>query len=379
MAYEIPYDSNYGEWYGQPQDVTRLSATLEQSLDEDGNPIGIITASWNMPDNGGTFVAQLSTDGTEYHIAETNIRKNSVIFVVEPNTDYYLKIITVLGSQQSSGVVSSLLSSGVTIVPPTPIVVAVQGGMQINVGSVPFGYNVVISISDGTDTHVLYTTNMITIYNGDAGTYTVSTAYSNASNDVGPSSASVSVTVSELATADDYVEKTSADYIKSASVNQGGDTLTLTKGDDTTVTFQGGGGSGGGGGAVQTTVLWESNTGTTVGTITLNDSYKNYDFFAFNVAITSESPTSGKSIMNPIMMTLQQMEDSKIGKFSVSGWGQRSNHFIVVDDTTFNCTLVEQNQRVYKIYGIKIGGGPSLSSQIASLEARIQALESQLS
>lgn len=243
MAYEIPYDSNYGEWYGQPQDVTRLSALLEQSLDEDGYPIGIITASWNMPDNGGTFVAQLSMDGGEtYHIAETNIRQNSVVLVVEANTDYYLKIITVLDGQQSSGVVSSLLSSSVTIVPPTPTVVAVQGGMQINVGSIPFGYSVAISINDGTNTTVLYTTNMITIYNCDAGTYTVSTAYSNASNDVGTSSSSVSVTVSELAIADDYVEKTSADYIKSASVNQSGDTLTLTKGDDTTVTFQGGGG-----------------------------------------------------------------------------------------------------------------------------------------
>ena len=246
MAYEIPYDSNYGEWYGVPQNVTRLSATLEQTLDEDGNSIGLITASWNMPDNGGTFVAQLSTDGTEYHIAETNIRQNNVVLVVEANTDYYLKIITVLGSEQSSGVESSLLSAGVSEIPATPIVVAVQGGMQINVGTIPFGYSVEISISDGTDTTVLYTTESIVSYNCDAGTYSVSTAYVNAVNDIGTSSSSASVTVTELAPAgdlDDYVAKTSADYLKSASVS--GNTLTLTKGDDNTVTFTPSGGGGG--------------------------------------------------------------------------------------------------------------------------------------
>ena len=130
-------------------------------------------------------------------------------------------------------------------------------------------------------------------------------------------------------------------------------------------------------GGVQTTVLWEDNAGCVVGDLTLNDSYKNYDLFAFNVAIPQESPTSNSPVMNPVLITKQQMEDSKVGKFSLSGWGNRSNHFIVVDDTTLRCTLVEQSQHVYKIYGIKIGGS-SLASQIASLEARIQALESQL-
>lgn len=68
--------------------------------------------------------------------------------------------------------------------------------------------------------------------------------------------------------------------------------------------------------------------------------------------------------MNPILITKQQLEDSKVGKFSVSGWGQRSNHFIVVNDTTFNCTLIEGDQRVYKIYGIKFS--KNLSEQMYS-------------
>ena len=235
MAYEIPYDSNYGEWYGIPQNVTRLSAVLEQTLDEDGNSIGLITASWDMPDNGGTFVAQLSTDGTTFYVAETNIRNNRVVLVVPANTDYYLKIITVLGVSQSSGTTSSLMSASVTEVPSTPTVTAVQGGMQINVGAIPVGYRVEITINDGTDDVVLYATEMITTYICDAGTYSVSTAYVNASNDVGTSSTSASVTVNELAVASDFVEKTSADYIKTASVS--GDTLTLVKGNDTTVEF----------------------------------------------------------------------------------------------------------------------------------------------
>ena len=48
----------------------------------------------------------------------------------------------------------------------------------------------------------------------------------------------------EVSDLDDYVEKTSADYIKSASVS--GNTLTLTKGNDGTVTFTPSGGGGGG-------------------------------------------------------------------------------------------------------------------------------------
>ena len=238
MAYEIPYDSNYNEWYGTPQNVTRLSAVLEQTLDEDGNAIGLITASWNMPDNGGTFVAQLSTDGTTYYVAETGIQGNSVVLTVPADTDYYIKIITVLGGNQSTGTASSLMSASVTLTPPTPIVSAVQGGMQINVGAIPVGYRVEITINDGTDDVVLYATEIITTYNCNSGTYTVSTAYVNASNVIGTSSTSASVTVSELAVAGDFVEKTSADYIKSASVS--GDTLTLTQGNDNTVTFQGG-------------------------------------------------------------------------------------------------------------------------------------------
>ena len=359
MAYEIPYDSNYGSWYGTPQNVTRLSAVLEQTLDEEGNPIGVITASWDMPDNGGTFVAQLSTDGTSFYVAENGIRNNSVILEVSSNTDYYLKIITVLGVEQSSGSVSSLLSSSITEIPPTPIVSAVQGGMRINVGTIPFSYRVEISINDGTNTTVLYATEIITTYLCDAGTYTVSTAYVNASNDVGTSSSSASVTVSEMATADDFVEKTSADYIKSASVNASGDTLTLTQGNDVSITFQGGGGGGGGGSSYSETTLFEDSNGVNSGTINLDDDITNYELIAFYYSQNSIA-SYGRTEQVYTSAYFQYLKTNSFYLLCVMGYENRYIKAHFSDDSTIEIDSHDSLSaplKINKIVGIKCGGG----------------------
>lgn len=194
MSYNIPYDSDYGTWYGTPQNVTRLSAVLEQVLDEEDNPVGLITASWNMPDNGGAFVALLSTDGTNFYVAETGIQGNSVSLTVPANTDFYVKIVTVLGVSQSTGTTSSLLSASVTEIPPTPVVTTVQGGMQIDVGIIPKNYKVNVLI--GTDEVIV--TNNPYMYLCEPGTYSVSAAYMNESGAIGTYSTATTVTVDSV-------------------------------------------------------------------------------------------------------------------------------------------------------------------------------------
>ena len=237
MAYEIPYDSDYQYWYGIPQNVERLSAVLQQGTDEDGNSIGIITASWNMPDNGGVFVAQVSTDGENYTIVETNIRQNSAVLTVLPNTSYYLKIVTVLDTNQSEGTVSELLQADEIPVPSTPQIIVRESGMIIDVGIIPQGYTASIVIDDGVEAYEVETSKPTYTYLCDPDDYEVSVAFMDANGNVGEYTEIIPVTVEEV-----YVRKDSHWYIKRAEVN--GSSLMLTTGDNQTIIFQGGGGGG---------------------------------------------------------------------------------------------------------------------------------------
>ena len=104
-------------------------------------------------------------------------------------------------------------------------------------------------------------------------------------------------------------------------------------------------------------VLYENSSGANTGNIILSDSYKNYDFIGFNFSWEAESPASNNPIQNSSIVSVQQLEDSKVGKFSIHGFGSRSTHFIIVNDTTFNCTATENGQKISKIYGIKLAKG----------------------
>ena len=104
-------------------------------------------------------------------------------------------------------------------------------------------------------------------------------------------------------------------------------------------------------------VLYENSSGANTGNIILSDSYKNYDFIGFNFSLQAESPASNSPIQNSSIVSVQQLEDSKVGKFSIHGFDNRSTHFIIVNDTTFNCTLTENGQKISKIYGIKLAKG----------------------
>lgn len=100
--YDIPV-IDYSQWYGEPKNVTGLVATLSQSKDTFGNNIGKLECSWNMPDNGGKFTILLSTDGENWTIGKTNVEGNTCELNVLPNTTYWVKVITVLGVNQSTG------------------------------------------------------------------------------------------------------------------------------------------------------------------------------------------------------------------------------------------------------------------------------------
>ncbi len=242
MSYNIPYSSDYEKWYGTAQNVTRLSATLTQTRNDKDVRVGRIACSWDIPDNGGTFIVLVSEDGTDFTVAESGIPGNSAEVDVEPNTGYYVKVITVLGATRSDGTVSELIGVGAIPTPPAPTVTVVSGGLQINVGIIPPDYTVDIVIGEET----VSTEQPVTMYLCDNGTYTVKTAYRDSFGNTGEFSEEVTATVSELATKafvdENYVRKTSHYYIKRAEVN--GSSLMLTTGDNQVIIFQGGGGGG---------------------------------------------------------------------------------------------------------------------------------------
>ena len=124
------------------------------------------------------------------------------------------------------------------------------------------------------------------------------------------------------------------------------------------------GGGAGNASGVQVTELYVNDSGANTGNIILSNSYKNYDFIGFNFSWEAESPASNNPIQNSSIVSVQQLEDSKVGKFSIHGFGSRSTHFIIVDDTTFNCTATENGQKISKIYGIKFS--KNLSEQMYS-------------
>lgn len=106
--YDIPV-IDYAQWYGEPGNVTGLIATLSQSKNEFGENIGRLRCSWNMPDKGDRFTVLLSTDGTTWTIGKSNVTGNVCELDVLPNTTYWVKVVTLLGVNQSSGTVAGPL------------------------------------------------------------------------------------------------------------------------------------------------------------------------------------------------------------------------------------------------------------------------------
>lgn len=103
--YDIPV-IDYAQWYGEPGNVTGLVAALSQSKNEFGDNIGKLQCSWNMPDKGERFTVLLSTEGENWTIGKSNITGNTCKLDVLPNTTYWVKVVTLLGVNQSSGTVA---------------------------------------------------------------------------------------------------------------------------------------------------------------------------------------------------------------------------------------------------------------------------------
>lgn len=218
MGYNIPYDSDYQDWYGVPQNVTRLSAVLEQTENEDGVPIGRITASWNIPDNGGTFNILSSTDDVNYTIEKLNVSGNIAIIDVEPNTGYYIKVVTVLGGNQSTGTTLQV-SVGTIPTPSAPTLTLVSGGIQIDTGIILTGYTANIEINSTT---VINTSQRLYTYMCGAGTYSIKTAYVDEYDNVGTYSDASTATVSAMAT-EQFVADAIGEYAAGTEIAENDD------------------------------------------------------------------------------------------------------------------------------------------------------------
>lgn len=101
----------------KPKNVTRLSAVQYAYTDSYGIKHNVMSVSWQRPDNGGKFTVLYSTDKRNWITAVSQTEQDNIEFDVQPGA-YYIKVITLLGLRQSSGVVSSLIPAGVDAIPP---------------------------------------------------------------------------------------------------------------------------------------------------------------------------------------------------------------------------------------------------------------------
>lgn len=127
----LEYNENvYNENYNIPaiqyssssksaQNVTGLNASQIAYVTADGRQASRLYASWNIPDNGGRFTVLLSSDGgANYEILKSSINTNSIKEDVPAYTEYYIKVITILGVSKSTGVVYGPIAMGTDVLPP---------------------------------------------------------------------------------------------------------------------------------------------------------------------------------------------------------------------------------------------------------------------
>ena len=102
--YDIP-DIDYTRRYGEPKNVTNLACSITQNRNAYGELVATMRCSWDVPDNGGAFTVMLMADNEEetWDIWESNIKGNSCEFNVTPATIYYVKVVTSIGIEQSTG------------------------------------------------------------------------------------------------------------------------------------------------------------------------------------------------------------------------------------------------------------------------------------
>ncbi len=115
--YDIPPIQYSTLTNNKPKNVTQLSASQYAYTDSNGRKHNVMSVSWKKPSNGGRFVVMYSADKERWTIAATQLDGDSIEFEC-PSQDWYVKVVTVLGLAQSSGVISGLIKRGVDVPPP---------------------------------------------------------------------------------------------------------------------------------------------------------------------------------------------------------------------------------------------------------------------
>lgn len=120
--YDIP-PINYSDTSYLPVNVQQLQANQVAYKDSNSNVRCKLFASWVLPSGAPAckYTVLLSKDGTNYSVVLSSISRTSIELDTEPNTQYWLKVISVLGVNQSKGIVVGPISKGTDTVPPDVI------------------------------------------------------------------------------------------------------------------------------------------------------------------------------------------------------------------------------------------------------------------
>ena len=109
--YTIPPIQYATKAVGMAKNVTGLSAKQFQYTDENRVRHGMMSVSWKRASSGGRYTILISPDKKKWELA-TETANTFAEFNVKAKTDYYVKVVTVLGISQSLGVVTGLISCG---------------------------------------------------------------------------------------------------------------------------------------------------------------------------------------------------------------------------------------------------------------------------
>ena len=116
-TYSIPPIQYAVRANGNAKNVTKLSASQYQYTDSNRVRHGVLAVSWKRPSNGGKFTVLISMNNKKWETVASGITNVSSEFTVKAKTQYYVKVITVLGVSQSSGVTIGPVAYGTDVAP----------------------------------------------------------------------------------------------------------------------------------------------------------------------------------------------------------------------------------------------------------------------
>lgn len=116
-SYSVPPIQYSQEDTKVAKNVTNLSASQYQYTDENRVKHGVMSVSWKKPKNGGRFTVSVSTDKKKWETKVSGTENNNVEFEVKAKTNYYVRVVTILGLSQSTGVISGLIDYGQDVPP----------------------------------------------------------------------------------------------------------------------------------------------------------------------------------------------------------------------------------------------------------------------